>query len=265
MSDTLFTVSQSLDVLARHQLKMPSTMLILGSGWNALQDHLEVEKVLGFEEVFGVKASVPGHEGKLIIGALGKKDKKRIVAMVGRLHTYEGYTTEEVTRPLQVLQQLGVSQVVVTAACGALNERYQVGDFVIMNDVITAFCPSPLTGPRFTDLSQAFDARLHNTALQACISNQIPCHEGIYCYVRGPHFETPADKMLYHHLGADVIGMSTVPETIMAQVLGVKVVGLGFVTNLAFVKHDHQEVLAAAHEGSQRMVRLLSDLIIKTG
>jgi purine-nucleoside phosphorylase len=181
--------------------------------------------------------------------------------MVGRLHIYEGYTSEEVTRPVQALAKLGLKYVVLTAAAGGLCPDYQVGDFVVMNDMITAFCQSPLTGPQFVDLSAAFDPQLGDNALKLARHLGYSAHQGAYCFVRGPHFETPIDKRLYRQLGADVVGMSLVPETIMARSLGVKVLGIAFVTNLAFVVHDHQDVLAAAHAGSAKMSMLLSEII----
>ena len=254
----MFTVSQSVSLLSKEIPAFPTLCCVLGTGWSHVLHDVQVEVELPYDKVFGVAAGVPGHEGKLVIGKLGTQ---RIALMAGRLHTYEGYTTEEVTRPLQVFAQLGLRQLVVTAAVGALNEQYRVGDFVVLSDVLTAFCPSPLTGPKFTDLSQAFSPTLRQRALSACAAHQIPVHEGTYCYVRGPHFESPADKMFYHHAGADVIGMSTVPETIMANFLKVDVLGLAFVTNLAFVRHAHEDVLAAAEAGSVRMVTLLGEVL----
>jgi purine-nucleoside phosphorylase len=250
----MFTIEKSKEILAKKVKKFPEMCIVLGSGWNSVMADVKEEITLSYGELFGVEASVPGHEGKLIIGTL---ENKRVALMAGRFHTYEGYTTEEVTRPIQVFAAAGMKKLVLTAATGALNEKYTVGDFVIVSDMLTGFCPSPLTGPKFTDLSQAFDLEMRRAALQICAAENLRFHEGIYCYTRGPHFETPADKMFYHHLGADVIGMSTVPETIMARYLGVKVLGLAYVTNLAFVVHHHEDVLQAAQEGSKQMVKLL--------
>jgi purine-nucleoside phosphorylase len=165
--------------------------------------------------------------------------------------------------PIRVFAQAGMKQVIVTAAAGAINEKYKVGDFVVLSDLLTLFLSvdNPLIGPTFTDMSQCFDEELRQRAIKACANNEIPFHEGVYAYAHGPHFETPADKMALKFLGADVVGMSTVPETIMARSLGVKVLGLAYVTNLAFVKHEHKDVLAAAEKGSSRMVSLLKDLV----
>lgn len=254
----MLSVYQSVQVLSQKVANFPEVAVVLGSGWNALLEQLDLETEISYEELFEVKATVPGHAGKLVIGSVGGK---RIACMAGRFHTYEGYTTEQATRPLQAMAQAGLKKIIVTAAAGALNEHYQVGDFVILEDVITAFCPSPLPGADFVDMSQVFSASWRKQALRVCAANGIPHQQGVYVYVRGPHFETPADKMLYRHLGADAIGMSTVPETIMAQKLGVEVLGIAYVTNLAFVVHDHKDVLAAANAGSRQMVTLLQGVI----
>lgn len=254
----MFSVKESQTILEKSIKKFPSTLIVLGSGWNKVLESAKIVTEIPYEVLFGVKPSVPGHEGKLIIAII---NKQKVALMAGRFHTYEGYTSEEVTRPIQTFAKLGLKQVVLTAAVGALNEKYQVGDFIILSDLITTFCPSPLVGPQFIDMSSCFDGKLRQQAIKSCAKEQIPFHEGIYCYTRGPHFETPAEKMLFHNLGADVIGMSTVPETIMARSLGVRVLGLSYVTNLAFVVHKHEDVLAAAEQGGKRMVRLLMEVI----
>jgi len=254
----MFEVASSVAVLKKKLAKFPAHLQILGSGWNSIMKEVKSEIEISYKELFGIEARVPGHEGKLVIGTI---DEKQAAFMVGRVHTYEGYTSEEVTRPIQVFAQLGLKEVVVTAAAGALNEKYHVGDFIVLSDIITMFCPSPLTGPQFIDLSEAFDPELRLRALRSAHASKIPVHEGVYCYTRGPHFESPADKMMLRQLGADVVGMSTVPETIMARSLGIKVLGLSYVTNLAFVKHDHHDVLAAAHKGSAQMVEVLRSII----
>lgn len=252
------TVEQSLNLLKFEIQKFPDLLIILGSGWNKVLEKAEIIKEISYPDFLGVEASVPGHEGKLVIAKINGKE---VAFMQGRLHTYEGYTSEEVTRPIQAFAQLGLKKMIVTAAAGGLNKQYQVGDFVVMSDMITSFCPSPLTGAKFQDLSLAFDLDFSARATEICAREHIPFHQGVYCYTRGPHFETPADKRLFATLGADVIGMSTVPETIMARWLKIDVLGLAFVTNLAFVKHDHKDVLAAADRGSQQMVMLLEELI----
>jgi purine-nucleoside phosphorylase len=253
----MFSVTETVTLLKTHLAEFPERLIVLGSGWSAILAECKVEVELGYDQLFGVAAGVPGHQGKLVIGKVGKQ---RLALMAGRFHTYEGYTTEEVTRPIQAFAQVGLKEVVITAAAGALNEKYHVGDFIFLSDMITAFCSSPLKGAQFQDLSEVFDLQWRHKAVSICATQEIPVHEGVYVYTKGPHFETPADKMFFHHLGADVVGMSTVPETIMARWLKLKVLGLAYVTNLAFVTHDHKDVLAAAEQGSDRMVTLLKNL-----
>lgn len=234
--------------------------MVLGSGWNKVIDELEVETEISYEDLFGVKATVPGHVGKLIIG---RHDDTRVAIMAGRFHTYEGYTARQATLPIRVFSEAGVKNLILTAACGALNEKYAVGDFVILSDMITLFLAldNPLIGPQFLDVSEVFDSNWRAKARKTAVEHAIPFHEGSYCYYHGPNYETPADKMALRFLGADVVGMSTVPEAIMARWHEMNVLGLAFVTNLAFVKHDHKEVVAQAEKASDQMKQLLLGII----
>jgi len=251
----MLSAQQALNVISNKIPNFPEDVAVLGSGWNKAIDAKKVEIEIPYSELFGVSASVPGHEGKLVIATIGTK---RVAAMVGRFHRYEAFSSSEVTLPIRVFAQAGTKRFLITAACGALNEKYQVGDFVITSDLITLFLPdSPLKGPQFLDVSEVFDPQLRHKMRQAAVELDIPFEQGVYCYYHGPNYETPADKMALRFLGADVVGMSTVPETLMARQLGLKVVSLAFVTNLAFVKHDHLEVLAAANAASANMVNLL--------
>lgn len=256
----MFTDSQSLSILKKSFSSFPDTLMVLGSGWNKVVEGMVVKQEIPFETLFGTKATVPGHEGKLIIGKL---DGKKVAIMSGRFHTYEGYSAYEATTPIRVFSQMGVKNLILTAACGALNQKYKVGDFVILNDVVTLFLSldNPLIGPKFIDVSEVFDADLRNRALKAAIKYNLPFHEGSYAYYHGPNYETPADKMALRILGADVVGMSMVPETLVARSLNIKTLGLAFVTNLAFVKHDHKEVLIQANKAGERMKELLTRIV----
>lgn len=271
------TETQALAYLEKIGTEIPENLIILGSGWSEVLKDVEIEVEISYKELFGVEASVPGQDGRLVIGKVQlqntatslvqskKKAPKRVAFMAGRLHMYEGYSAREATLPIRVFAQAGVKQIIVTSACGALNEHYKVGDFVVASDMLTLFLSpdNPLVGPEFVDMSQAFDPDMRQLALEICANNKIPFQQGVYCYYHGPNFETPSDKMALRHFGADVVGMSTVPETIMARSLGIKVLALPFVTNLAFVKHDHQDVLAAANRSSAQMITLLTQLVDK--
>ena len=232
----------------------------MGSGWNKVLDGAKIEKEIGYKELFGVSATVPGHEGRLVIA---KIKGKRVAFMAGRFHTYEGYTSRQATTPIRAFAKAGMKQLVLTAACGALNEKFKVGDFIILSDVITLFLAldNPLLGPNFIDVSEVFDKALREKAISVATKHKIPFHEGTYVYYHGPNFETPADKMALRFLGADVVGMSIVPEVLVARSLKVDILGLSFVTNLAFVKHNHLEVLAEANKASGKMVKILTGLL----
>lgn len=256
----MFTTHQSKNVLKKIVSHLPSTAVILGSGWNSVLDGAEIKASVDYTDLFGATTTVKGHNGKLIIGKINNKE---VVFMSGRFHLYEGYTPEEVTNPIRLFATMGVKNLITTAACGALNESYRVGDVVILSDVLTLFLSlkNPLVGPQFIDMSNPYDIKLRKKAVEICQQKSIPFKEGVYAFYHGPNFESPADKKALKILGADVCGMSSVPELLVAKSLGIKTLGLAFVTNLAFVKHDHKEVLKEAERGSTRMSTLLKELI----
>lgn len=254
------TVDQAHSILKKKISSFPETLLVLGSGWNKIIDEMIIEQRISYKELFGIETSVVGHVGELIVGTV---HKKRVACMSGRFHMYEGYSGYDVTMPIRLFAKLGIKNLILTAACGALNQKYKVGDFVILSDVITLFLAldNPLKGAQFVDVSEIFNPLMREKARRICVESQIPFHEGTYVYYHGPNYETPADKMALRILGADVCGMSTVPETLTARSLGINVLGLAFVTNLAFVKHNHKEVVAEAQKASLSMKALLPSLI----
>lgn len=237
----------------------PDTLVILGSGWNKALELTEVEERHSYKDIFGSAASVPGHTGELVIGRLGQK---RVVFMSGRYHIYEGYTGTEATEPIAILAKAGVKRMIVTSASGALNQNYKVGDFVVLTDLLTLFLKSnPLIGPKFVDMSQVFSPLWREKTIKCLADLNLPTQEGVYAYVPGPHYETPTDKRALLALGADCVGMSTVPEVLRARELGLEILGLSFVTNLAFVKHDHKDVIAAAEKSAQSMALLIEQVV----
>ncbi len=179
----------------------------------------------------------------------------------GRLHTYEGYSSYEATKTVRYLREQGVKKIIITSAVGALNPKYQVGDLVILQDIITLFCRSPLSGSQFQNMSQPFSPSLVESAVRSCTTVDMPMQKGVHVYFKGPHYETFADKMALRFLGADVCGMSMAPEVIMANHLGMEVLGLCLVTNLAFVKHSHEEVLKEEKKQEQNLRKFFSKLI----
>lgn len=256
----MLSESQSLAVLQSHIKDFPELLVVLGSGWNKVLTGAKIEAEISYKDLFDVEATVPGHEGKLVIASVRGK---RTAFMQGRFHMYEGFSGYEATMPVRVFAQAGMKRMIVTAACGALNEKYRVGDFCLTSDLLTLFLAldNPLIGPKFLDVSQVFDEEMRTKAREILVQEKIPFKEGVYAYYHGPNFETPVDKMALRHMGADVVGMSTVPETLMARWLKIRVMSLAFVTNLAFVKHDHKEVLAESEKAGGRMVKVLEGLI----
>ncbi len=255
----MWSEKESLKVAQKLIPVCPKTLIMLGSGWSHAIQLARIESRFSYEEVFGAGSGVPGHSGELIVATLGGS---RVIFMSGRFHLYEGYSATEATRPITVLGKLGVERVVITSASGALNPSYKVGDFVVLADLLTLFIRSnPLVGPQFLDMSQVFDLEWQAQAKQAMAKLKLNTVSGIYAYVPGPHYETPADKRALLLLGADCVGMSTVPEALMARQMGMKVLGLSLITNLAFVKHDHKEVMAAANESASKMAKLIEAVI----
>lgn len=234
------------------------TALILGTGWNQIVNQVQVIKRQPYSEIFKLKSTVPGHQGELIHAVFNNKP---ILIMSGRFHLYEGYTPEEVTKPIRFFKELGIKNLIITNAVGGLNPHFRVGDFVILSDIITLLAPTPLTGPKFQDMSQVFDLQLIKLAQIQARKLKLRSHLGVYAYCHGPQFETPADKRALLAWGADVVGMSNVPESIQAHYLGLKTLSLAYVTNLAFAQHSHQEVLAESNKGSRGMVKLLSAIV----
>jgi len=256
----MFKLEHSIAILKERVTCLPSTLVILGSGWSSILDHTKITSSIDYKDLFGIAPTVKGHEGKLVVATI---NKRQVAFMSGRFHLYEGHTPEEVTNPIRLCNHAGVKNLITTAACGGLNETYQVGDIVILSDVLTLFLSlkNPLIGPQFVDMSSAYDIEMRKKAVKICKQNKISYKEGVYAFYHGPNFESPTDKKALKMLGADVCGMSSVPELLVAKSLGMKTLGLAFVTNLAFVKHNHIEVLKEAERGKMRMKTLLTQIL----
>ncbi len=209
-----------------------------------------------------------GHAGKLIFGKLGGKD---ILAMDGRFHYYEGYTMKEVTLPERVMYELGIKTLFVSNASGGMNPNFQIGDLMIITDHINMFPEHPLhgknfpTGPRFPDMHEAYDHQLVAMADTIAKEKGIEVKHGVYVGVQGPTFETPAEYRMYHLLGGDAVGMSTVPEVIVARHCGIKVFGISIITDLGgfeeAVEVSHEEVQAAANAAQPKMTEIMREMI----
>ena len=248
----------------------PQTALILGSGLGAIADQLEAPAFLPYAEIPGFpKSDVQGHAARLVFGRL----KGRPVAvMQGRFHYYEGLSMRQLSFPVYVLKQLGVKNLIVTNACGGINSTFCPGDLMLITDHINFSGSNPLIGPnderfgpRFPDMTRVYDSGLSDLARQAAASLSIPLQEGVYAFFPGPCYETAAEIRAFRVLGADAVGMSTVPEATVARYLDMKVLGITCITNMATgiaaVPHSHEAVLARANASSQTFCRLLERIL----
>ena len=244
--------------------------IILGSGLGGLVNEIDIKQTILYKDIPNFPLStVEGHNGTLIYGMLGGK---KVLAMQGRFHFYEGYSMKEVTFPVRVMNKLGINHLMVSNACGGLNPDYRVGDLMIINDHINMFPEHPLhgvniteLGPRFPDMSQVYCKELRDKAKVIALKNNIEVKEGVYVGVQGPTFETPAEYKMFRILGGDVVGMSTVPEVIVARHMGMKVFGISIVTDSGvpgeIVQISHEEVQEVAMRSEPSMSLILKNLI----
>jgi purine-nucleoside phosphorylase len=253
----------------------PRVGLVLGSGLGAFAERLRNRRVIPFRDIpnFPVSTGVVGHAGELVLGAV---DRTPVVVLSGRVHFYEGRPMSEVVFPARVLARLGVGAVVLTNAAGGVRRTFKPGDLMLITDHINAFGTNPLIGPnddaigpRFPDMSRVYDAELRKLAKETARNLRIPLREGVYLGNSGPSYETPAEIRAYRSIGADAVGMSTVPEAIALNHAGVRVIGISTITNMAagiLAKPlDHSEVLATTKKVGDRFVRLLTALVPKIG
>ncbi len=252
------------DFLAKRLAATPRVGIVLGSGLGALSAAVESAITLPYGDIPHFPVSgVPGHKGALIAGRLCGQS---VVALSGRVHRYEGHSMDVVTFPVRVLAALGIEVVIITAAVGGLNAAYTPGDIVALSDHINLMGTNPLVGgPNFVDLTQLYDPALRQVATSVASRLGIPLWEGVYAAMPGPCYETPAEIRALSVLGADVVGMSTVPEAILAHSLNVRVLGLTMVTNKAAgitgEPLSHEEVMAASDEGGLRFQSLVSGIL----
>ena len=247
----------------------PKTAIILGTGLGQLASEITDSYEFPYSEIPNFPVStVEGHAGRLIFGKLGGKD---IMAMEGRFHFYEGYNMKEVTFPVRVMYELGIETLFVSNASGGMNPEFKIGDLMIITDHINLFPEHPLrgknmpTGPRFPDMHEPYDLKLVALADKIAEEKGIRVMHGTYVGVQGPTFETPHEYKMYHLLGGDAVGMSTVPEVIVARHCGIKVFGISVITDLGGfeppVQVSHEEVQIAANEAQPRMTKIFREMI----
>lgn len=262
-------IQETANFLRSKMHTQPETAIILGTGLGSLVHEITDAYEISYKDIPNFPIStVEGHSGKLIFGKLGNKD---IMAMQGRFHFYEGYSMQEVTFPVRVMRELGIKTLFVSNAAGGMNPDFSIGDLMIITDHINFFPEHPLRGknieygPRFPDMSEAYSKELINKALQIAEEKGINVQQGIYIGTQGPTFETPAEYKMFHILGADAVGMSTVPEVIVANHCGIKVFGISVITDLGvegkIVEVSHEEVQKAADAAQPKMTTIMRELI----
>lgn len=256
-------------VLSKTKLR-PRIGLVLGSGLGAFADEFASATRIEYRKIphFPVSTAI-GHAGKLVVGKVGDVP---VAAMQGRVHFYEGYSMKDVAFPIRVLARMGIRAVILTNAAGGINTRFSQGALVVIKDHINLHATNPCTGPndenfgpRFFDMTTAYDKQYRNVALAEAKKLKMEVHEGVYCILNGPSYETPAEIRAMRTLGADLAGMSTVPEVIAARHMGVKVLGISCVTNMAAGVLDqpinHEEVLETGERVKAQFVALLRAVI----
>ncbi|MBQ7686290.1 MAG: purine-nucleoside phosphorylase [Bacteroidaceae bacterium] len=262
-------IQETAAFLKERMTSKPETAIILGSGLGHLADEIDVETEIAYSEIPNMPVStVEGHSGKMLFGKLGGKE---IVAMQGRFHYYEGYSMKEVTFPVRVMYELGIKNLFVSNAAGGMNPAFHVGDLLVLTDHINLFPEHPLrgknfpTGPRFPSMHQAYDPEFVKIVEEAAEQLGIKIFKGVYLGTQGPTFETPAEYCMFRGMGADAVGMSTVPEVIVAVHCGIRVFGISVITDLGgfeeAVKVSHEEVQIAADAAQPRMTALMKELV----
>jgi purine-nucleoside phosphorylase len=279
MTSDVFPTREQLEeattAIDRRAGRTPSVGLILGSGLGLLAGQVQHAVAIPYQEIPHFPTStVQGHSGQLVLGTLGEQE---VVVMQGRAHFYEGYSMHTITFPIRVMRFLGIQQLIVTNAAGGLAPHFAPGELMLIGDHINFVGMSghhPLIGPndsalgpRFPDMAKAYDPELRAIAHQVAKTAQIPLHEGVYVYLAGPSFETPHEVRFLRMIGADAVGMSTVPEVITARHMGIRVLGISGITNVHSTDPlhpratTHAEVLEAGEVIAPRMAQLIHGVL----
>ncbi len=265
-------IKQTADYIRARVENIPDTAIILGTGLGALVDHIEDKKYIPYSEIPNFPVStVEGHSGNLIFGRLGSRP---VMAMQGRFHYYEGYDMKQVTFPIRVMKALGISTLFVSNAAGGMNKEFRVGDVMIITDHINLFPENPLRGknyaelgPRFPAMTEPYDKKLIALADQIAAERDIRVMHGVYVGTPGPTFETPAEYEYFRIIGGDAVGMSTVPEVIVARHADMRVFGVSVITDLGGKDvtdvPTHEEVQKAAQAAQPRMMEIMRELVAR--
>ncbi len=272
MSELINKINDTLEVIRKKTSKNYEVGIILGTGLGGLVKEIEIEHEIDYAELPHFPLStVESHHGKLIFGMINGKN---VVAMQGRFHYYEGYTMQQITYPVRVMKFLGVKTLLVSNACGGMNPLYRRGDIMLIVDHINLLGDNPLIGknenelgPRFPDMSEPYNFELLKLAEEVALNNRIKVQKGVYVAVPGPNLETRAEYRFLRNIGADVVGMSTIPENIAANHMGMKVLGISIVTDECFPDSLKpallEEIIAAANEAEPKMTLIMKEVIKK--
>lgn len=267
-------VQKATEVVRERWKGKPTVGLILGTGLGALAEEIAHEAVIPYPEIPDFpSSSVLGHKGQLVCGTLAGHT---VMAMEGRFHVYEGYTAAQVTFPIRVMKAMGCETLIVSNAAGGLNPLHRKGDLVVIEDHINLMGVNPLIGPnddrlgtRFPDLIEPYDKNLQQIALQVALEENIVAHRGVYVAVTGPNLETRAEYRFLRTIGADVVGMSTVPEVLVAVHAGLKVLGFSIVTDMclpdALAPVSHEEIVAVAIEAEAKLRVIVRRVLERLG
>jgi purine-nucleoside phosphorylase len=263
-------IQDAVRVVRREAKVKPDVAIILGTGLGGLADEISVEAAIPYERIPGFPLStVETHAGRLLLGTMGRRP---VVAMQGRFHRYEGYGLADVTFPVRVMRALGASVLLVSNACGGMNPLWGPGDLVLLSDHINLLGDNPLigsnderVGPRFPDMSEPYDGELRALARAVAIDLGITLREGVYVAVPGPNLETRAEYRMLRSIGADVVGMSTVPEVIVAAHAGMRTVGISIITDQclpdALEPANIDRIIETARRAEPSLTRLIAGLV----
>ncbi len=248
----------------------PEVGIVLGTGLGGLIKEIEIDISIPYAEIPGfLKSTVEGHQGKLIFGSLGGKN---VVAMQGRFHYYEGYSMQDLTIPIRVMKYLGIKYLFLSNASGGVNPGFEIGDLMIITDHISLMADNPLIGnnhegfgPRFPDMSQAYDPEIIHKAIKIAHQHNIKYQTGVFAAVSGPMYETPAEYRYIRIIGADAVGMSTIPEVIVARQMGIPCFAISIITDLGvsgkIVEVTHKDVLEIASHVEPKATLIIKELI----
>lgn len=265
-------ILETAEWLKARMTTQPETAIILGTGLGELAKEIDKEQVIQYTEIphFPV-STVEGHAGCLIFGKLGGKD---ILAMEGRFHYYEGYDMKQVTFPIRVMRELGIKTLFVSNAAGGTNPVFEIGDLMIITDQINFMPENPLRGanipqgPRFPDMGHAYDPQLIQLADAIADEKGIKVQHGVYLATQGPTYETPSEYRMFARWGADAVGMSTVPEVIVARHCGIRCFGISIITDLGGMEEvvliTHEDVQKAAAEAQPRIATIMGEMIARS-